>query len=133
MSLRDSEVSRSRLAKRPLAKPTESKQQRERRLKQCRAKKQELRQRLVEDDDAVLTFKEWCALNGLLAAQWRLLKPPSGATVMSMRPAAEERRRMVRVNARCGLKSDIAPCPKTYTTAVIRSPHRRGRGSIAAR
>ena len=53
----------SRSAKRAPVK-TETKQQREARLKKQHAAKQELRHRLVEDDDAVLTFNEWCALAG---------------------------------------------------------------------
>jgi hypothetical protein len=71
-----------RRARRPAAKPTETKQQRARRLKKGRAKKLQLRQRLVEDDDAVLTFDEWCALNGFSPRVGRrILKSGNGPTV----------------------------------------------------
>ena len=54
----------SHRAKRSPTKPKETKKQREQRLKKQNAAKQALRQRLAVDDDAVLTFAEWCALNG---------------------------------------------------------------------
>lgn len=54
---------------------TETKQAREARLKKARAKKHELRERLVEDDDAVLTVAEWCALSGF--------SPRVGRTVLN--------------------------------------------------
>jgi hypothetical protein len=58
-----------RPAKRAPAKPTkpkeETKKQREARLKKARAAQKQLRQRLAEDDDAVLTLVEWAALNGI--------------------------------------------------------------------
>ena len=85
MSLRESELSRSQRAARSPAKPTETKQQREQRLKKGRAKKLQLRQRLVEDDDAVLTFKEWCALNGHSERQGRrILTSGNGPTVTQL-------------------------------------------------
>jgi len=68
MSLRESE--RSRRAAHCPAK-TETKRQRAQRLTKGRAKKLQLRQRLVDDDDAVLSFKEWCALNGHSERQGR--------------------------------------------------------------
>jgi hypothetical protein len=62
-SLHDAEA-RSRA--RPSHKQkTETKAQRERRLKKGRAQRQQLRERLCTDDDAVLTFKEWCRINGI--------------------------------------------------------------------
>ena len=62
---------RSRRARRSLSKRIETKQQRAERLDKSRAERQRLRQSFVEDDDAVLTFKEWCALNGLSERQGR--------------------------------------------------------------
>ena len=63
-------------------KPSNSAQQR---LKKGRAKKRQLRQRLVEDDDAVLTFKEWCALNGHSERQGRrILTSGNGPTVTQL-------------------------------------------------
>ena len=66
-------------------KPTETKQQREERLKKGRAEQRQLRQRLVEDDDAVLTFKEWCVLNGHSERQGRrILASGNGPTVTQL-------------------------------------------------
>ena len=76
MSLLESEQRRSRRAqrkhfkavkrkKRQSALQTETEQQREERLAKGRAERRQLRQRLAEDDDAVLTFKEWAALNSV--------------------------------------------------------------------
>lgn len=59
--------------KHALTKPKETKQQRAKRLKKQRAAKQELRQRLVEDPDAILTFKEWCSLCGHSERQGRII------------------------------------------------------------
>ena len=82
MSLRESE--RSRRAAHSPAK-TETKQQRAQRLKKGRAKKLQLRQRLVDDDDAVLTFKEWCALNGHSERQGRrILTSGNGPTIIQI-------------------------------------------------
>ena len=71
MSLREPSYRARAVRARSPAKPTETKQQREQRLKKGRAKKLQLRQRLVDDDDAVLTFNEWCALNGHSERQGR--------------------------------------------------------------
>jgi hypothetical protein len=49
----------------------ETKAQRKRRLAQAKAERLRLRQRLASDDDAVLTFKEWCAVNGISDRQGR--------------------------------------------------------------
>ena len=66
----------------PPLSDTETKQQREERLEKGRAERRQLRQRLVEDDDAVLTFKEWCALNGVSERQGRrILTSGNGPTV----------------------------------------------------
>jgi hypothetical protein len=76
MSLLEIEQRRSRRAqrkhgkavkrkKRQSALQIETEQQREERLAKGRAERRQLRQRLAEDDDAVLTFKEWCALNSV--------------------------------------------------------------------
>ena len=74
-----------RRARRSPAKPTETEQQRENRLRSTRAQKRQLRQRLVEDDDAVLTFKEWCALNGLSERQGRrILSSGNGPVVTDL-------------------------------------------------
>jgi hypothetical protein len=85
MSLRETESARSHRARRSHSKQTETEQQREQRLENSRAERRRLRQRLVEDDDAVLTFKEWCALNGLSERQGRrILTEPGGPTVTQL-------------------------------------------------
>jgi hypothetical protein len=93
MSHLESEQRRSRRAqrkhgkavkrkKRQSALQTETEQQREERLAKGRAERRQLRQRLAEDDDAVLTFKEWCALNTVSERQGRrILAEPGGPTV----------------------------------------------------
>ena len=69
----------------PPRKPTETKQQREVRLGKARAERRQLRQRLAADDDAVLTFKEWCALNSVSERQGRrILGSGSGPTVTKL-------------------------------------------------
>jgi len=84
-TLQEYEPRRRRRAKRPPAKPTETKQQREKRLKKGRAEKVKLRERLVEDDDAVLTFREWCTLNGLSERLGRrILTGGNGPTVTDL-------------------------------------------------
>jgi hypothetical protein len=61
---------------------TETEQQREERLEKGRAERRQLRQRLIEDDDAVLTFKEWCALCSHSERQGRrIIKGGNGPTV----------------------------------------------------
>src|SRR5262245_34436921 len=63
-------------------KTSETKAERKRRLAKAKAERWQLRQRLAEDDDAVLTFKEWAALNGVSERQGRrILKSGSGPTV----------------------------------------------------
>ena len=85
MSLRETELSRSQRARRSPSKRTETKQQREERLATGRAERRQLRQRLAEDDDAVLTFKEWCALNSVSERQGRrILGSGSGPTVTKL-------------------------------------------------
>jgi hypothetical protein len=85
MTLREDELSRSRRARRSPSKRTETKQQREERLAKGRAERLALRQRLAEDDDAVLTFKEWCALNGHSERQGRrILTSGNGPTVTQL-------------------------------------------------
>jgi hypothetical protein len=42
---------------------TETKRQRAQRLRRTREQRRRLRKQLSTDDDVVLTFKEWCALN----------------------------------------------------------------------
>jgi hypothetical protein len=82
MFLREHELSRSRRARRSITKQIETEQQREQRLEKGRAERRQLRQRLVEDDDAVLTFKEWCAVNGHSERQGRrILASGKGPTV----------------------------------------------------
>ena len=63
----------------------ESEQEREERLERAAAERRHLRQRLAEDDDAVFTFKEWCALNGHSERQGRrILKSGNGPTVTQL-------------------------------------------------
>ena len=79
------EVSRPRSAQRPSAKHTETKQQRAQRLKKGRAEKLRLRQRLVDDDDAVLTFKEWCGVTGHSERQGRrIIASGNGPTIIQI-------------------------------------------------
>jgi hypothetical protein len=53
-------------------KKKETKKEREQRLARFRAERQALRENLLcNDDDAVLTFAEWCALNGFSQRQGR--------------------------------------------------------------
>jgi len=83
MSLREGETSRG--ARPSPSKRTETKQQRKQRLAKRRAKQRQLRQWLVEDDDAVLTFREWCALNGHSERQGRrILTSGNGPTVTQL-------------------------------------------------
>ena len=83
MSLREDEPSHR--ARRSPNKRTETKQQRKERLAKARTARQQLRQRLAEDDDAVLTFKEWCAVNGLGERTGRrMLAGGNGPTVTKL-------------------------------------------------
>jgi hypothetical protein len=82
MTLRENELRRSRRARRSPSKRIETEQEREERLEKAAAERQQLRQRLAEDDDAVLTFKEWCFINSLSERQGRrILGEPGGPTV----------------------------------------------------
>ena len=85
MPLLESESARSQRARRSPSKRTETKQQREERLAKGRAERRQLRQRLAEDDDAVLTFKEWCSLNSVSERQGRrILTSGNGPTVTQL-------------------------------------------------
>jgi hypothetical protein len=67
------------------AKPVETNAQRKKRLREAEAKRQQLRQRFAQDDDAVLTFREWCALNGFSPRQGRrVLASGTGPVVMNL-------------------------------------------------
>jgi hypothetical protein len=63
---------------------TETKRQREERLAKGRAERRQLRQRLVEDDDAVWTFREWCAVNGHSERQGRRILASNDGPVVTM-------------------------------------------------
>jgi hypothetical protein len=66
-------------------KPAETKTQREKRLAKAKAERQHLRQRFAEDDDAVLTVKEWCTLNGFSSRTGRrILKSGNGPVVTKL-------------------------------------------------
>jgi hypothetical protein len=65
-------------------KQTETKQEREERLEEGRVARQQLRQRLVEDLDAVFTFREWCFLNGLSERQGRRLLADGNGPAITM-------------------------------------------------
>ena len=67
MSLREAELR----ARRSHSKQTETKPQREQRLEKEKAERLRLRQSFATDDDAVLTLKEWAALNSLSTRQAR--------------------------------------------------------------
>jgi hypothetical protein len=87
MSLRDeaAALARSRARRSPKQQQIETEHEREERLKKGRLARQQLRQRLAEDDDAVLTFREWCALNGFSERQGhRILSEPGGPTVTKL-------------------------------------------------
>jgi hypothetical protein len=92
MSLRDSELTRSR---RPSpTKSTETKRQRERRLAKGRAERRRLRQKMRADDDAVLSFKEWCRLNGFSERQGRrILRGPNRPVITQLSSRIGIRRR----------------------------------------
>ena len=73
---------RSWRARRSLSKRIETEQEREERLEKSRAERRQLRLRLVEDDDAVFTFREWCFINGHSERQGRrILASGKGPTV----------------------------------------------------
>jgi hypothetical protein len=82
MSLREGEQApRARRRKQPKT-AAETRAERNQRLALARAEQLRLRQRLLEDDDAVWTFKEWCAVNGISPRQGRrILKSGSGPLV----------------------------------------------------
>jgi hypothetical protein len=63
-------------------KAAETKDQRKKRLRKEKAERLQLRQRLAEDDDAVWSFAEWCALTGVSERQGRdLLQSGDGPVV----------------------------------------------------
>jgi hypothetical protein len=69
-------------AQRGPCKPKETKAQRKKRLAKLKAERLQLRQQLATDDDAVLTFKEWCAVNGISTRQGhRILRDGGGPIV----------------------------------------------------
>ena len=112
MSLRETELSRSQRARRSPSKRTETKQQREERLATGRAERRQLRQRLAEDDDAVLTFKEWCALNSVSERQGRrILASGSGPTVTKLtdKRVGNQPSREPRMAANAGAGVNAAP------------------------
>jgi hypothetical protein len=83
--LTDAERLRSRSAQRKQLKQTETKQQRELRLAQARATRKQLREKFAADDDAILGFKQWCALNDLSERQGRrILAEPGGPVVTKL-------------------------------------------------
>ena len=68
--------------KKKLLQRTETAQQRELRLALARAGRKQLRERFAADDDAILSFKEWAALNNLSERQGRrILHEPGGPVV----------------------------------------------------
>ena len=84
-TLPEGERSRSQRAARLPTKQTETKKQRDQRLKNTHAERRQLRQQLVEDDDAVLSFKQWCAINGISERQGRrILASGNGPTVIQL-------------------------------------------------
>jgi hypothetical protein len=74
MSLRESERPAQR-GPQNKPKPTETKVQRKKRRAKAKAERLALRAQLVAtDDDCVLTFKEWCAVNSFSERQgYRIL------------------------------------------------------------
>jgi hypothetical protein len=82
MTLLETERHRSQRALRKHQK--ETKRERDQRLKRAKAERLQLRQRLCEDDDAVLTFKEWCALNGFSERQGRRILASDNSPVVTM-------------------------------------------------
>jgi len=85
VSLREGEQApRARRSRKPTKPktPAETKAERNQRLALARAEQLRLRQHLLEDVDAVWTFKEWCAVNGISPRQGRrILKSGNGPLV----------------------------------------------------
>lgn len=101
MSLRESETSRPRRS--PPAKPTETKDQRKRRLAKEKHARERLRARFAEDDDAVLTFKEFCAAISVSERQGRdILRSGNGPRVTRL---SERRIGITRANLRTWLEA----------------------------
>jgi hypothetical protein len=100
MSL-ESELSRPQRG--PHNKPTETKAQRKRRLAKVHAERVRLRQRLATDDDAVLTFKEWCAVDGFSERQGRRIL--TGGTGPVVTRISDRRIGISRRNNRAWLES----------------------------
>ena len=65
-------------------KQTETKQQRAQRLAKAKPERLRLRQRLATDDDAVWTFKEWCAVNGISVRTGRRLLQSGRGPIVTM-------------------------------------------------
>jgi len=82
MSLREAELAQRARRSR---KPTETKAARNQRLAKAHTEQLRLRQRLLEDDDAVLTFKEWCALNAISPRQGRRIIASGKGPLITMR------------------------------------------------
>jgi hypothetical protein len=69
----------------PKAKPKTTKAQRKRWQTAAKAKRKRLRLQLNTDDDAILTFGEWIALNGLSERTGRrILDKPGGPVVTKL-------------------------------------------------
>jgi hypothetical protein len=109
MSLREGELSRA--ARPSPRKPTETKRQREQRLKKARVKQRQLRQRLVEDDDAVLSFKEWCALNGHSERQGRRILTSGKGPMSAYAAGGEEAVKMTGGQAATPLLQHLKQAP----------------------
>ena len=87
MSILDETRSRSAQPKpkKKLLRRTETAQQRALRLAQARAARKQLREKFSDDDDAILSFKEWAALNNLSERQGRrILNEPGGPKVTKL-------------------------------------------------
>jgi hypothetical protein len=83
MSLREAETSRRHTSK--SGKPGETKAQTEKRLAKGEAQRLALRAQLATDEDAVLTFREWCTLNGFGERTGRrILAAPGGPIVTKL-------------------------------------------------
>ena len=88
MTLREDELAqRARRSRKPTQPktPAETKAERKARLDLAHAEQLRLRAKWAADDDAVLTFKEWCALNAISPRQGRRILKGGNGPLVTMR------------------------------------------------
>jgi|SRR6516164_10370458 hypothetical protein len=88
MTLRESEPRSPSVKPKPKPKPKPrpkpTKEDRRRWVANAKVRHEQLRQRFATDDDAILTFGEWIALNSLSERQGRRILADSGGPVVTM-------------------------------------------------